>query len=54
MQITKEPMVNVGSWHVKIDANAWTALTVDGKLSAQYEHTVAVTKDGPLVFTEQE
>ncbi|CAH0347467.1 type I methionyl aminopeptidase [Bacillus sp. CECT 9360] len=53
MVITIEPMVNVGTWHSKMDDNGWTARTVDGKLSAQYEHTVVITKDGPLIITEQ-
>lgn len=54
MVITVEPMVNLGSWHSKMDANGWTARTVDGKLSAQYEHTVAITQDGPVIITAQE
>lgn len=53
MVITIEPMVNVGTWQSKMDDNGWTARTVDGKLSAQYEHTVVITKDGPLILTEQ-
>jgi methionyl aminopeptidase len=52
MVITIEPMVNVGSFQCKIDKNGWTAKTVDGKLSAQYEHTVAITQNGPLILTE--
>ncbi|MGG4490956.1 type I methionyl aminopeptidase [Metabacillus idriensis] len=53
MVITIEPMLNAGTWYSKMDENGWTARTVDGKLSAQYEHTVAITKDGPLILTEQ-
>lgn len=53
MVITIEPMINVGTYHMKIDDNEWTARTVDGKLSAQYEHTLAITKDGPVVLTDQ-
>jgi methionyl aminopeptidase len=53
MVITIEPMVNVGTYHLTIDDNEWTARTDDGKLSAQYEHTIAITKDGPIVLTEQ-
>lgn len=53
MVITIEPMINEGTWRCKGDANGWTARTVDGKLSAQYEHTIAITKDGPLILTEQ-
>ncbi|GGG04366.1 type I methionyl aminopeptidase [Paenibacillus abyssi] len=53
MVITIEPMLNLGSYACKIDADGWTARTVDGKWSAQYEHTIAITKDGPLILTEQ-
>lgn len=53
MVITIEPMINEGTWRSKIDANGWTARTVDGRLSAQYEHTLAITKDGPLILTKQ-
>ncbi|WMM25728.1 type I methionyl aminopeptidase [Tissierella sp. MB52-C2] len=53
MVITIEPMINVGTYHMKIDDNEWTARTVDGKLSAQYEHTLAITKDGPVILTDQ-
>lgn len=54
MVITIEPMLNLGTYSCKMDANGWTARTVDGKPSAQYEHTIAITKDGPLILTEQE
>lgn len=54
MVITIEPMVNIGAWQCKIDRNGWTARTIDGKLSAQYEHTIAITHNGPLILTEQE
>ncbi|WP_026675674.1 type I methionyl aminopeptidase [Alkalihalobacterium bogoriense] len=53
MVITIEPMVNVGTWQCKMDDNSWTARTRDGELSAQYEHTIAITADGPLILTEQ-
>lgn len=53
MVITIEPMVNAGTWRLKVDDNQWTARTLDGKLSAQYEHTLAITKDGPLIITDQ-
>ncbi|MDQ0220679.1 type I methionyl aminopeptidase [Peribacillus cavernae] len=52
MVITIEPMVNAGSWYSKMDDNSWTARTVDGKLSAQYEHTIVITKDAPIILTE--
>lgn len=54
MVITIEPMVNAGAYGVKIDDNGWTARTVDGSLSAQYEHTIAITKDGPIILTDQD
>ncbi|MFZ3589239.1 type I methionyl aminopeptidase [Bacillus sp. DJP31] len=53
MVITIEPMVNIGTWHSQMDANGWTARTFDGSLSAQYEHTIAITKNGPIILTEQ-
>lgn len=54
MVFTIEPMVNIGEFGCTVDDNKWTARTIDGKLSAQYEHTLAITKDGPLILTEQE
>lgn len=53
MVITIEPMVNIGDWRAKMDDNGWTARTIDGSLSAQYEHTIAITKDGPEILTYQ-
>ncbi len=53
MVLTIEPMVNVGTWRIKVDDNRWTARTLDGKLSAQYEHTLAITKEGPMIITDQ-
>lgn len=54
MVFTIEPMINIGTYNLTIDENGWTARTADGSLSAQYEHTIAITKDGPLVLTEQD
>ena len=54
MAITIEPMLNEGEWKSKMDDNNWTARTIDGKRSAQYEHTLIITKDGPLILTNQE
>lgn len=54
MVFTIEPMINAGTHKLTVDRNGWTARTLDGGLSAQYEHTIAVTKDGPLVLTEQD
>lgn len=53
MVFTIEPMINEGTFRISIDADGWTARTADGKLSAQYEHTVALTADGPLILTAQ-
>jgi methionyl aminopeptidase len=51
MTLAIEPMVNMGKPAVKVLADGWTAVTKDGSLSAHFEHTVAVTKDGPDVLT---
>ncbi len=51
MFFTVEPMINVGKYHVKMLSDGWTAVTKDKSLSAQFEHTVAVTKDGYEIFT---
>jgi methionyl aminopeptidase len=53
MVFTIEPMVNIGSYETKMDANGWTARTIDAKYSAQYEHTIAITKEGPVILTDQ-
>jgi len=54
MTLAIEPMVNMGKPAVKVLADGWTAVTKDGSLSAHFEHTVAVTKDGPLVLTARQ
>ena len=46
-----EPMVNVGGHEVILAADGWTIATKDGSLSAHWEHTVAVTADGPRILT---
>ncbi|RKN82119.1 type I methionyl aminopeptidase [Paenibacillus ginsengarvi] len=51
MVITIEPILTAGKPKVKIEADGWTATAVDGKWSAQYEHTVAITRKGPLILT---
>ena len=48
-----EPMINMGKKELTIDDNGWTARTADGSLSAQYEHQLAITKDGPIIITDQ-
>jgi len=52
MVIAIEPMVNVGNPDIKILSDGWTAVTVDGTLSAHFEHTVAVTDKGPVILTQ--
>lgn len=54
MVLTIEPMINAGEYKMKMDENGWTSRTVDGQLSAQYEHTLAITKDGPIIITNQD
>ena len=51
MTIAIEPMVNAGSYDVKVMPDGWTVLTSDGSLSAHFEHTVAITADGPKIMT---
>jgi methionyl aminopeptidase len=51
MVLAIEPMINAGGPDVKVLPDGWTTITVDGSLSAHFEHTVAITKDGPLVLT---
>ena len=51
MTIAIEPMVNEGTHHVRVMGDKWTVKTLDGKLSAHFEHTIAVTPDGPKILT---
>jgi methionyl aminopeptidase len=51
MVFTIEPMINEGTWEVEVLDDNWTAVTKDHKLSAQFEHTVAVTEDGVEILT---
>ncbi|MEB3278122.1 MAG: type I methionyl aminopeptidase [Lyngbya sp.] len=51
MVFTIEPMINEGGWEAKVLEDGWTAITIDGKLSAQFEHTVAVTDSGVDILT---
>lgn len=46
-----EPMVNAGTWRVNQLDDGWTIVTADGSLSAHYEHTIAITDDGPEIIT---
>ena len=52
MTLAIEPMINAGSYEVKTMSDGWTVLTTDGSLSAHFEHTIAITADGPVIMTE--
>ena len=51
MVLAIEPMINAGGPEVRVLKDGWTAITIDGSYSAHFEHTVAITKDGPQVLT---
>lgn len=51
MVFTIEPMINEGTWEVEVLSDKWTAVTRDRKLSAQFEHTIAVTENGVEILT---
>lgn len=51
MVLAIEPMVNAGGWESEVSDNGWTAVTKDGKRSAHFEHTVAITPGGPEILT---
>ena len=51
MVLAIEPMVNAGTHEVRVLKDGWTAVSTDGSYSAHFEHTVAITKDGPYVLT---
>jgi len=53
MVIAIEPMVNEGSYAVKVKPDGWTVITDDGSLSAHFEHTIAVTEDGPVILSSR-
>jgi methionyl aminopeptidase len=52
MTFAIEPMVNVGTWQVKVLSDGWTVVTTDGSLSAHFEHSIAITEDGPVILSE--
>ena len=52
MVLAIEPMVNVGRSEARVLDDNWTAVTKDGTYSAHFEHTVAITKDGPVILTD--
>jgi len=54
LTIAIEPMITLGDWHVNEKADGWTITTADGKPAAHFEHTIAVTKNGPKILTLRE
>ncbi|MEW6351321.1 MAG: type I methionyl aminopeptidase [Thermodesulfobacteriota bacterium] len=52
MVLALEPMVNQGTWQIRVLADEWTAVTADGKLSAHFEHSVAITNNGPFILSK--
>ena len=54
MTLAIEPMVNAGAPNVKVKSDGWTVVTLDGKLSAHYENSIAVTESDPIVLTDVE
>jgi methionyl aminopeptidase len=52
MVLAIEPMVNAGSHEVAMKEDGWTAVTKDGSLAAHFEHSVAVTKNGPYILSQ--
>ena len=52
MTIAVEPMINAGTFELRVLANEWTVVTADGKLSSHYENTVAITDNGVLILTD--
>ncbi|PTX55310.1 methionine aminopeptidase type I [Melghirimyces profundicolus] len=53
MTLAIEPMITLGDWKARMDDDGWTARTADGSICVQYEHTVWVTEDGPVILTEK-
>ncbi len=51
--IAIEPMVTMGDWRVRLAKDGWGIVTKDGSMSAQFEHTVVITKDGPVIATKR-
>lgn len=52
MVLAIEPMLNAGSYEVEIKEDGWTAVTKDGSLAAHFEHSVAITRDGPYILSQ--
>jgi methionyl aminopeptidase len=53
MTIAIEPMVNMGGWEVEVEEDGWTVVTLDGSMSAHFEHSIAITRDGPVILSDR-
>jgi methionyl aminopeptidase len=51
MTVALEPMINAGGWRTRLGDNGWTVSTADGELSAHFEHTIAISENGPEILT---
>lgn len=51
MTLAIEPMLAIGDWHTRLGSTGWPVLTANGKLAAHFEHTIAITSDGPEILT---
>jgi methionyl aminopeptidase len=51
MVLALEPMVNAGDWRTRVEPDQWTVVTLDGSLSAHFEHTIALTDEGTVILT---
>ena len=54
MTLAVEPMVNAGTHEVRVKNDGWTVVTLDGRLSAHYENSIAITESDPIVLTDVE
>ena len=52
MTLAYDPMINLGTYNVKQLSDGWTVKTADGKLAAHFEHTIAITSNGPVILTK--
>ncbi len=52
MVLAIEPMVNQGTWEIKVLDDGWTAVTLDGSLSCHFEHTIAIMRKGPIILSQ--
>ena len=52
MVLAIEPMINAGASTVRVEEDGWTAVSKDGSLSAHFEHSVAITEEGPYILSE--